>query len=346
MNTSLDPALAAFAVDVLERYGGLVEQQEGRILSLLPSDVAEELEIPDEASIGGPEAPLLYGSPFLDRLLRLASRGVPVVYGRIDVPYLKKQGFEQVIAEDLEFVGGQARVVGRAETRTTYLVLICHYVALSDERKEGLVEVAANETSAAVTEGFERSWRSHLAEVFDKGPVPPLFAAVPEKAMKRALQHAKVLTDMRLADFFTSMRRRLRRDVGNTVEYFSALRKEMERSLQQHQAGEILQADRLAKISGLSEEMRAKIDAVKQKYSVSVEVTARAIVRLLVPVVSLMMQIRHRKSEQSLTLTWNPVTRRIDSLACHHCGDALVRAFCVQASHEVRFVCGKCRDMY
>ncbi len=346
MNTASDPSLVAFAGDVLERHGALVEPQGGRIVSLLPSDLAKELELPEEACIGGPDVPLLYGSPILDRLIRLASREVPVVYGRIELPYLKKQGFDQVIAQDLEFVGGQARIVGRAETRTTYLVLICHYVALSDERKEGLVEVAANEASGTVTEGFQGLWRAHLAEVFEKGPVPPLFERFPNRAMKLAMQHAKTLTEERLADFFASMRRRLQRDVRNTVEYFSALRQEMERSLRLHQAGEALQADRLTKISGLSKEMEAKIDALKQKYSVTVTVTARAIIRLLVPVVSLMVQIRHRKNEQSLNLTWNPVTRRIDPLTCKHCGNTIMRVFCVQDSDQVRFICGKCKELH
>jgi len=46
--------------------------------------------LPEEAPLGADDAPLLYGSPSLDRLIALATGEVPVAYGQIEVPYLKK----------------------------------------------------------------------------------------------------------------------------------------------------------------------------------------------------------------------------------------------------------------
>lgn len=150
MSTVSDPELLSFSAELLEKHGGLIESESDRLLALLPQHLARELEVPEEVQLGSEQTPLLYGSPLLDRLISLATREIPVVYGQIQVPYLKKAGFEQLIGKDLVFADGQVRISGRAEARTTYMVLACHYVALSDERKEGLVQVGIHEGTGAL----------------------------------------------------------------------------------------------------------------------------------------------------------------------------------------------------
>lgn len=97
MSTDSDPELLAFAGELIEKRGGLIESHPDRLLALLPPDLARTLELPEEVPLGSDSAPLLYGSPDLDRLIALATREVPVVYGQIEVPYLKKAGFEELV---------------------------------------------------------------------------------------------------------------------------------------------------------------------------------------------------------------------------------------------------------
>ncbi len=101
MNGMADPELWSFSVQVLETHGGLVEQRGDHLLSLLPGPLARLLELPEEVQLGGEGFPLLYGSPVLDRLIHLATREVPIVYGQVEVPYLKREGFEKLMEQDL-----------------------------------------------------------------------------------------------------------------------------------------------------------------------------------------------------------------------------------------------------
>ncbi len=126
MSEILDSELFSFSARVLEKHGAVVEERPGRLLALLPAPLAHALQLPEEAQLGGDGVPLLYGSPLLDRLIHLATREVPIVYGQVEVPYLKKAGFDPLIGQDLSFVEGQVRLVSRAEARTHYLVLLCH----------------------------------------------------------------------------------------------------------------------------------------------------------------------------------------------------------------------------
>jgi len=319
MNGATDPELLSFSVQVLERHGGLVEQRVDHLFSLLPGPLARSLELSEEARLGGEGFPLLYGSPVLDKLIHLATREVPIVYGQVEVPYLKKEGFEKLVEQDLRFQDGQVRLVNRAEARTTYLLLIAHYVALSDERKEGLVRMGAHEASGALIPELEESLTNFPVQYFDPGQTPPHFPVRLEKTITYALQGARVQAESQLAEFFGSMQRRLRRDVRNTREYYEALKGEMEDKVKNPSLSDGQRQERRSKIEALPREMEAKIADLEHKYQVQVTLTACAAMRILVPVVQVGVLLRYRKFQRELQIIWNPLTRRLDPLVCEEC---------------------------
>jgi hypothetical protein len=322
MTSAAATELLSFASRVLEKYGGVVDHRGDHLLTLLPSAMAASLEIPEEVRIGDDEYPLIYGSPLLDRLIQVATREVPIVYGQFEIPYLKKGGFESLICQDLIFADGQIKIMSRAETRTNYMVLLSHYVALSDERKEGLVQLTVQEGTGALIPGFE----DHLAEFqvtfFKPGKIPPHFPVPSEKVVSLSLKKAQEVTKMDLEDFLTSMKRRLQRDVNNTQEYFQALEKEMRASLNAGRS-EGQEKERREKIQALPQELSRKIEDLLQKYQIEVTITGCGARRLLVPVVQLLLQIRYRKLERTASITWNPVTRRLDPMVCELCSETI-----------------------
>jgi hypothetical protein len=319
MNGTADPELLSFSIEVLERHGGLVEQRDDHLLSLLPGLLARSLDLPEEARLGGEGFPLLYGSPVLDRLIHLATREVPIVYGQVEVPYLKKEGFEKLLEQDLRFQDGQVRPVNRAEARTTYLLLTAHYVALSDERKEGLVRMGAHEASGVLIPELEEGLANSPVQYFEPGQTPPHFPARLEKAVSAALNGARGQAESQLAEFISSMRRRLRRDVRNTREYYEALKGEMEDRLESHGLSDGQRQERRSKIEALPREMESKIADLEHKYRVQVTLTACAAVRILVPVAQVGALLRYRKLQRDLQVIWNPLTRRLDPLVCEEC---------------------------
>lgn len=342
MTQAFDQELFSFAADLLEQNGGLVEPKGDCVSVLLPAALAQALGLPEEAELGSETAPLLYGSPLLDRLVHLATGKVPVVYSQVAVPYLKKAGFEQLIGQDLLFADGQVRVGSRAEARTTYMILSCHYVALSDERKEGLVQVAVNEGSGALIEGSAQKRPDLPKQFFPPGKTPPHFPVHLDQAVENAMQGAGVMVEVELRDFLSSMERRLQRDVKNTREYYEALAKEMEGGLSHPNMTELQRQERLAKIGGLPQEAARKTQDLKQKYQVEVKLTACAAERLLVDIAQITFELRYRKLHRSVRTAWNPITRRLDPLVCEICRATITRVHPVIKGSEISLRCFAC----
>ncbi len=342
MRNNSDPELLAFAGDLIEKRGGLIERLPDRLLAVLPPDLARAVELPEEVPLGGDDAPLLYGSPTLDRLIALATGEVPIVYGQIEVPYLKKAGFEELVKKDLSFADGQVRVGARAEARTTYMVLTCRYVALSDERKEGLAQVGVHEGSGAVIAGLDQVWSEFQPQFFAPGRVPPHFPVRIEQAVAGGMASAKARVTKELADYLTSMQRRLHRDVTNTREYYGALKAEMEAGLSYPNLTEGQRQDRVDKIGALPAEAERKVEDLRQKYRVEVTVTACAALRLLINVAQVTLALRFRKGERALRVIWNPLTRRLDPLVCERCRQTITRIHPVTRDKDIELVCTQC----
>jgi hypothetical protein len=342
MTTPADPELLSFAAEVIEHHGGLIEPGPEGLLAVMSPALAQGLALPEEIRLGAEAAPLLYGSPLLDRLVGLACQEVPVAYGRLEVPYLKKAGFEQLLGRDLPFAGAQVRVSSRGEARTTYLILFCHYVALSDERKEGLVKLGLHEASGAVIPGLADLWEAGQPRFFPADRVPPHFPEDLEAALTGALNSARTAVEADLKGFLASMQRRLGRDVKNTREYYQALGREMEASLSHPLLTESQRRERAAKIDGLPEELARKITDLEQKYRVRVTISAVAALRFLVDVVHLLLELKFRRLSRSLSVTWNPLTGSLDPLVCEHCRGAMHRVHPTVQDAAVLLLCPAC----
>ena len=258
------------------------------------------------------------------------------------MPYLKKAGFERLIGRDIVFVDGQVRVAGRADARSSYMILMGHYVALSDERREGLVRVGLHESSGAIVRDLVGSWEQFRPQFFEVGKVPPHFPVHIEEALSSGMKNAAGIVHAELSDFLSSMRRRLQRDVKNTREYYEALRIEMEASLSHPNLTEAQRQDRIAKIENLPQEAERKVEDIEQKYRVRVTISACAAVRLLVDVVQLMLDLRYRKARRSVRVIWNPITHRLDPLVCEHCHETTQKVHPVIEGSTIRLLCPLC----
>ena len=135
------PELLSFAAQVFEKHGGIAERDDHHVMALLPPGLQRSLDLPEEVQLGDGATPLLYGSPVLDRLIQVAKEEIPLVFGRIEVPYMKKAGFDQLLGQDIVFVNGQARVTSRAEARASYMVLILWCASITMKPREPSISV-------------------------------------------------------------------------------------------------------------------------------------------------------------------------------------------------------------
>lgn len=324
--------------------GGVAEYgEDGSIRGLITEDLASELGTGEEIELGGEDFPLVYGNPLLDRMIRKATDYSPVVYASITSDYLKKGGFEQILRRDLSFPDCLPAIRGTAAARTVYMILTAHYEAISDERKDGQVQVAVQERTGANVEEFLDKWLSHHPAYFKPGGLPPHFPRDVEKAVDAALAVAKEKAHGALKEFVLSMERRLRRDIGNTREYYDALKKEMEEGLLHPSPREAQREERKAKIAELPREAIRKIEDLRQKYQIRVRIKASAAVRVLTDVVQLMVNANYRKNTRDIILFWNPVTQALDPVVCEACGRTIRKAFFREQGSNFLLVCQACR---
>lgn len=344
MNLIADPEIVSFATQVLEQRGGLVEKRPDGVFALLPESLCRSMDLPEEVQLGSEEYPLMYGAPVLDRLINLATERIQIVYGRLNVPYVKKEGFEQLLARDLSFPNATLRITGKAEAQTTYLMLACHYIALSDERKEGLVQVALCEKSNALVPELLEEWKRFEVEYFPAGQAPPHFPMYSQKTVDAALKGAKGLVEKDLAGFVDSMCRHLRRDLRNTREYYETLEREMTGELKYSHLTPAQREERKAKIQGLSGEMKRKMDDLRHKYRVQVNLRASAARRLLMPVATVFVEVKYRGTREQISLVYNPVSHRLDPVACHGCGQSTRSVWVSEAQTGIHLLCSRCHE--
>ena len=145
-----------------------------------------------------------------------------------------------------------------------------------------------------------------------------------------------------LEPIYQSMQRRLKRDTRNSREYYQALSREMEESMDRRQLSPEQQADRRAKIQELPREAEQKIADLQEQYKIEVTINLAAAQRLLVDVVSLQVRVSYRKLTRDVHLTWNPLTRALEPPACEQCGSGMHIVHPVPNRNSFRMICGAC----
>lgn len=334
--------LLDFAARCLENKGAVIGHLDGCFDCLLPDDISDFLSLPQETRFGPGGNALAYGLPLLDRLVELATSDTPVVYGSLSHDYLKQEGFDRILMQNMVFPDAKVQYSGRAEVKRTYMILAVKYTAISDERKEGLIKVCLNESSRAALPEMIKKWPAFSPHFYPRGKVPPHFPIHMEDVLESGLAAARRESRNDLQSFINSMKRRLRRDITSTTSYYSALASEMEESLGRTGLSSEAIEERRAKIAALPAERDQKISDLVQKYSVHQRLVAKAALRFIMSVVQVSVSVQQSKKKGQFFLVWNPILQAIEPVACARCGSTIRTVyFCEERSGLVP-VCGKC----
>ena len=139
------------------------------------------------------------------------------------------------------------------------------------------------------------------------------------------------ILETEMLSFRESMVRRFRRDATNLEEYYDALKKEMEKSIERPGLSEELIKDRKEKTALLPGELARKRDDLFKKYSIGLKVEPCAAMFLRTPAVRVLYRLSIGRNRKTLPLTYNPVTRSMDPLVCQGCGRSITDVhFCDQ----------------
>jgi hypothetical protein len=347
---SSDPCddLETFVQRFLTGQGADIEKRGSRLDVLAPQRLAQLIGIPNFCSLTiGSQAPeglaVHYGSPLLEKMAETACHTIPLTIVRSSFHYIKSQGFERLIEALFTFRGAIVRVENTAAVQTEYLLLTCHYLAQSDEQKEGLVPLAFNlETGAPI--GNPQASLDAAEKEFETSGSAAVFGEDKISRIIRWVQRqAPQILETQIQSFHDSMNRRFRRDVRNLEEYYAQLRQEMAENLKRPGLSEQLIQERKEKIALLPDEMIKKKEDLFKKYSIRIKLQLCGAMLIRTPAVKLFCKATVGRRQKPLTLYYNPIDKSIDPLVCSGCGGGTYQVLFCDHLHLLCPSCaGKC----
>jgi hypothetical protein len=357
MNSSPDNAmnqLQHFYGAVAEKYGAVVDAIDPEGLEVLaPPPLQQALRLPEWARLGfGAELPPQAQRVSLDTDLLERLEGLLGEHGRyvrrVLVPDNPPPGHpERVLEHTLELPNAVYRLRDVAPTWTRYLILRFRYTAISDEKRDGILDFGVNLANGATLDGMLPALLS-AAELQSSSPTMAL-PALPAPAWPRDFLPtllARALPprlDRQLESFLAGMTRRQERDLQRLYAYHHDLQREAATRLAALAARETLSDKQQAeqtrerqRLEAIVREYQTKVTDVRQKYAMKVEVAWLQTLELAMPVQRFTVLIKRRKGEREFALDWNPLVRQLESPPCEYSYTAeRPREVCDAALHLV-----------
>lgn len=353
---------------ILTLSEGVVEQSDGDSLDvLLPPAVAKKLGVPEEArlrvttpadipdvpspgvaipGVSGPHGPgraahvLTYSAETLEKLSSLIGvRGtLQERYARR--LYLKHEGIGSAVTGYFSPLNGLGNVKSSRMQTVSYLICNAQYTALSDERKEGVVETALNEFTGRPVEDVCAMLRQ--AETA-QASLPTVERKPADFIYRSLLSAAQRSIERELLQFQQSLHRKLLRDFRRVEEYYGSLVREIEDKIQRRALQGNERATEMQRIEGVHLELRKKLVDQRERYAVRVAVRWLNAMRVYFDVIVVVYEVRRKQRARDLELIWNPLKKDFEDLGCDRCGNDL-RAFwmCEEVPHILCESCSVC----
>jgi hypothetical protein len=318
--------------------GAVVEMHPEGPEILQPTGLASALAVPEHARYREqPEAGAVwvgYGSPALEKLLQEATRQVPWAALTLR-PYTSPREAPARAAAARFVLRNAVHELEHAQVGTApRLVAHVRYSLTADDRRDGLVEESVSARQRVSVPGFWEAARASC-ELWP-ALVPPRSAellALTEPVRLRAERQARAHSQA----FLEGFARRQERDLRRVEEYFQGLRAELGKRARR---GKLAAEDVAHKETAIERERAGKLQELKERGQVRLELALAAAVWLEAPVATLTLRARRRKAERTLVLEYDFVTLHLLGPACDFCGgDAPQPALCDEQLHALCSTC-------
>ena len=319
--------LRDFVSALLQREGALLEQLAPDALEVLaPPDMQRTLRIGDFEHLSfGPDPlsgtqPVTLESDWLERLGQLLGERGRKARCVLRVPSPAPASPQRIVGHAVSFQNAVCELAGVTAAWTTYLILLFRYTAFSDEERDGLLTLGVNLTNGAVIEELSANDLLRAAALSDnRQSVFPPASELPgpwsnerfNVWIKRAFPER---LNEHLTPFVRGLQRRLDRDLARIHEYYNDLQRESMLRLQKRDG----EARERLRLESIDREYRTKIEDLRQKYGMRVDVTLSQTLELIMPVQRFGLLIRRRKARRQLQLDWNPLLRKLETPPCEH----------------------------
>jgi len=345
--------LQQFFAELLEKSGAVLDVIEPEGLEVLaPPHVQQMLQLPELARLGfGAELPAAAQRVGLDselmgragELLGQQGRHLRRIYRPENPP---PNNPERMLLHTLELHNATYRLREVAPAWTCYVILRFRYTAVSDDKRDGVLDFGVNRGTGATVDDMlpelllATQSLATLPALTVKLQFPPWTQQHVQTMLERALPPR---VHLKLEDFFKGMRRRQERDLQRLYEYHQELRHETvlrlaalatrEELNEKQQSEQVRERQRL---EAIAREYQAKVSDVRQKYAMKVELEWVQTLEIVMPVQRFTLLLKRRKGERSISLDWNPLTRQLEQAPCEYSFTwERTRDICDEALHLV-----------
>jgi hypothetical protein len=331
--------LRDIASEILSEHGALVEEDDGQeTLSVVaPPALQKIFDIPEFARLGFESATedniirVTLESDWIERLQSLdGQRGTYLTGSAIPTATRKHPSAQDAVPKHLALQNATYRIQKDYETQTRYLLLTFHITALSDEKREEILELCFNESNGADGGHLVEPILAHIRNTEEMSPLPengqPLCPpwSIPQ-IISRCSRVIPTKVHVGLQRFIASLERRMAKDLDQLHAYHSDLQKEaaIKARATHHKGGSPEATAKLeeARLAAIEREYRSKVADLNLKYAMSVNVNLIQAARITTPVHRYEVLVLRRKGQRLYHLDWSPLSKQFDTCSCEFCGD-------------------------
>ena len=330
----LSRPLPEVLADILTLEGALLERTEDGCLEfVVPPSLSETLGIPehgklsfayhpfDESVIRASYESELFRS--VDRLFSGRGKMAKAVYSS------QLQNIEKVskwVSEKIALSNASFRLQKVDNQRIAYALIFFKYVALSDEKREGVFSLLINEQNLSTF-----SLNANLTAFWEDLKEPEEILTRSEgisKALQAGFSAASLMVKEEFEPFIKSLGRRLNRDIKRVSEYYETLKVEIQKAFEkkvflgrgtpeeQNEEGNKILSEKLDAVEG---EKSWKIQDLISKYALNVRIEPVCIIDIETESLVFWLEIKRRLSSRTFPLSYNPFLKKVDSLPCESC---------------------------
>jgi len=327
--------------DLLTHEGAIIEQRgEGSLEFLIPSSLSTTLGIPEHGILSFSDHPssesainVSYESDIfkaVEKIFLGKGRIAKAVYPSHlpNIDKLSKWVSEKIVLSNATF-----RLEKIEQQLVPYLLIFFKYVALSDEKREGIFSLLINKRNLSTLLPGD-VLRDVWVDLKDSEADEATIGKEMMKAIEVGLSAASLVVKEEFGPFIKSLEKRLNRDIRRVFEYYEALKVETQKAFEkrrlsenhstegqdegvssQEEASKILSG----KLEAIEREKRWKAQDLVSKYALNVRIEPVCALDLEAQAPVFWIDIRRRLSSRAFPLTYNPFFRRMDPFPCEAC---------------------------
>lgn len=326
--------LSEVLADILTLDGALLEKTDDDCLEfVVPPSLSETLGIPEHGKLSFAYHPFdesvisaSYESEFfrsVDRLFSGRGKMAKAVYSS-QLPNIGK--VSKWVSEKIALSNASFRLQKVDNQRIAYTLIFFKYVALSDEKREGIFSLLINEQNLSTS-----PLNANVTAFWEDLKEPKEILARSEgisKSLQAGFSAASLIVKEEFEPFIKSLERRLNRDIIRVFEYYETLKGEIHKAFEKkffsgRDSPEAQSEEERKVLSGkldaVEGEKRWKIQDLVSKYALNVRIEPVCIIDIETESLVFWLEIKRRLSSRTFPLSYNPLLKKVDSLPCESC---------------------------